>query len=152
MIFTSLPGPKEVEPVVFGPDGILAGVQPGTAYFDLSTNAQALVRRFAAALAEKGAFGFDAPVSGGPKGAETGKLAIWVGGDRAVFDRYKPVLDDFGDQARYIGPIGSGDGRQAGPQHGRLRHPDRRWPRSSPWASRRAWTRSTCGPRCGRAR
>lgn len=107
VIFTSLPGPKEVEPVVFGPDGILAGVKPGAAYFDLSTNAQALMRRVAAALAEKGAFGFDAPVSGGPKGAETGQLAIWVGGDKAVFDRCKPVLDAIGDQAAYIGPVGS---------------------------------------------
>jgi 3-hydroxyisobutyrate dehydrogenase len=107
VIFTSLPGPKEVEPVVFGPDGILAGVKPGTAYFDLSTNSQALVKRFADALVAKGAHGFDAPVSGGPKGAETGKLAIWVGGDRAVFDRFKAVLDAFGDQAAYIGPVGS---------------------------------------------
>lgn len=107
VIFTSLPGPKEVEPVVFGAGGILAGVQKGAAYFDLSTNSQALVKRFATALAEKGAYGFDAPVSGGPKGAETGKLAIWVGGDRAVFDKYKPLLDAFGDQAAYIGPVGS---------------------------------------------
>lgn len=107
VIFTSLPRPKEVEPVVFGPDGILAGVKPGAAYFDLSTNAQALVRRFAEALAEKGAFGFDAPVSGGPKGAETGQLAIWVGGDRAAYETFRPVLDAFGDQPRYIGPIGS---------------------------------------------
>src|SRR5262249_32092916 len=76
-------------------------------YFDLSTNSRALVRRFAEALAEKGAFGFDAPVSGGPKGAETGKLAIWVGGDRAVFDRCKAVLDAFGDQAAYIGETGA---------------------------------------------
>jgi 3-hydroxyisobutyrate dehydrogenase len=49
----------------------------------------------------------DAPVSGGPRGAATGKLAIWVGGDRATFDRFKPVLDAIGDQARYVGPIGS---------------------------------------------
>lgn len=107
VIFTSLPGPKEVEPVVFGDDGILAGIRPGAAYFDLSTNSQALVRRFAAALEAKGAQGFDAPVSGGPKGAETGKLAIWVGGDRVTYEKFKPVLDAFGDQARYIGPIGS---------------------------------------------
>ena len=66
-----------------------------------------LVRRFSAALAEKKAFGCDAPVSGGPKGAETGKLAIWVGGDKAVFDKHKKVLDAIGDQATYIGPIGS---------------------------------------------
>jgi 3-hydroxyisobutyrate dehydrogenase len=107
VIFTSLPGPREVEPVVFGAEGILAGVKPGAAFFDLSTNAQALVRRFAEAMAAKGGYGFDAPVSGGPKGAETGKLAIWVGGDRAAYDRFKPVLDAFGDQARYIGPAGS---------------------------------------------
>jgi 3-hydroxyisobutyrate dehydrogenase-like beta-hydroxyacid dehydrogenase len=107
VIFTSLPGPKEVEPVVFGADGILAGIRPGAAYFDLSTNSQALVKRFAEALAEKGAFGFDAPVSGGPKGAESGKLAIWVGGDKAVYDRCKPVLDAFGDQPAYIGAAGS---------------------------------------------
>jgi 3-hydroxyisobutyrate dehydrogenase len=107
IVFTSLPGPAEVEPVMFGADGVIAGVKPGMAVFDLSTNSQALVRRFAQALADKGAFGFDAPVSGGPKGAETGKLAIWVGGDRAAYDRFKPVLDAFGDQARYIGPIGS---------------------------------------------
>ena len=107
VIFTSLPGPKEGEPVIFGPEGILAGVQKGAAYFDLSTNSQTLMKRMAEALAEKGAYGFDAPVSGGPKGAETGKLAIWVGGDKAVFDKYKKVLDAFGDQAAYIGPIGT---------------------------------------------
>jgi len=107
IVFTSLPGPPEVESVVFGADGILAGAHPGMALFDLSTNSQALVRRFAAALAERGAHGFDAPVSGGPSGAESGQLAIWVGGDRAVFERHKKVLDAIGDQAAYIGPIGS---------------------------------------------
>lgn len=107
VVFTSLPGPPEVEAVVFGPDGILAGAHPGMAHFDLSTNSQALMRRVNAALAEKGAHGFDAPVSGGPKGAETGKLAIWVGGDKAVFQQHKKVLDAIGDQAAYIGPIGT---------------------------------------------
>jgi 3-hydroxyisobutyrate dehydrogenase len=107
VVFTSLPGPPEVEAVVFGPDGLLAGARPGLAYFDLSTNSQALMRRVNAALAEKGAFGFDAPVSGGPKGAESGKLAIWVGGDRATYDKHKKVLDAIGDQAAYIGPIGT---------------------------------------------
>jgi 3-hydroxyisobutyrate dehydrogenase len=107
IVFSSLPGPTEVEKVVFGADGLLAGAHEGMAYFDLSTNSQALVRRFNAALAEKKAFGFDAPVSGGPKGAETGRLAIWVGGERAVYDKHKTVLDAIGDQASYIGPIGS---------------------------------------------
>ena len=107
VVFTSLPGPAEVEAVVFGEDGLLAGARPGLAYFDLSTNSRTLMQRVHDALAEKGAHGFDAPVSGGPKGAETGKLAIWVGGDRAVYDRHKTVLDAIGDQAAYIGPIGS---------------------------------------------
>jgi 3-hydroxyisobutyrate dehydrogenase-like beta-hydroxyacid dehydrogenase len=107
IVFTSLPGPPDVEKVVFGPDGLLAGAHAGMAYFDLSTNSQAMVRRVNAALAEKKAFGFDAPVSGGPKGAETGKLAIWVGGDKAVYEKHKKVLDAIGDQAAYIGPIGS---------------------------------------------
>jgi 3-hydroxyisobutyrate dehydrogenase len=46
-------------------------------------------------------------VSGGPKGAQSGKLAIWVGGDKATYDKHKKVLDAIGDQAAYIGPIGS---------------------------------------------
>jgi 3-hydroxyisobutyrate dehydrogenase len=50
----------------------------------------------------------DAPVSGGPRGAQTGKLALWVGGDKTIFERFKPVLDAMGDQARYVGPIGAG--------------------------------------------
>ena len=49
----------------------------------------------------------DAPVSGGPQGAESRKMAIWVGGDKAAYDKYKPVLDAMGDRAAYIGPIGT---------------------------------------------
>ena len=107
VVFTSLPGPPEVEAVVFGADGLLEGAHPGMAYFDLSTNSQALMRRVHAAMAERGAQAFDAPVSGGPKGAQTGKLAIWVGGDKASYETHKRVLDAIGDQAAYIGPIGS---------------------------------------------
>jgi len=64
------------------------------------------VQKLHAAFAAKGAHMLDAPVSGGPRGASTGKLALWIGGEKAIFDRYKPVLDAIGDQARYIGPIG----------------------------------------------
>ncbi|MBY0332594.1 MAG: NAD(P)-dependent oxidoreductase [Acetobacteraceae bacterium] len=108
VVFLSLPGPPEVEQVVFNSNsGILAGAHPGMALFDLSTDSPAMVRKFHAALAEKGCQAFDAPVSGGPEGARTGKLAIWCGGDRATYDRLKPILDSFGDQAAYIGPIGT---------------------------------------------
>ena len=108
LIFTSLPGPPEVEAVALGPDGLLSGIRPGATFFDLTTNAPATVRKVHAAFAEKGAHALDAPVSGGPRGAASGKLAIWVGGEQAVFDKWKPVLDGIGDQARYVGPIGAG--------------------------------------------
>lgn len=106
VVFTSLPGPPQVEAVALGPDGILAGIREGSAYFDLSTNARATVQKLSEAFAEKGAHMLDAPVSGGPAGAESGKLALWIGGDEAVFNKHKPVLDAIGDQARYIGPVG----------------------------------------------
>jgi 3-hydroxyisobutyrate dehydrogenase len=50
----------------------------------------------------------DAPVSGGPRGARTRKLALWVGGDEEVFRRHKPVLDAIGDQVIHVGPVGAG--------------------------------------------
>lgn len=108
IVFTSLPGPPEVEQVALGPDGILAGMRRDAVYFDLSTNAPALVRRIHRDFAAKGAHMLDAPVSGGPRGAKTGQLALWVGGEQAVFDRCKALLDAVGDQARYVGPIGAG--------------------------------------------
>jgi 3-hydroxyisobutyrate dehydrogenase len=107
LVFTSLPTPADVEQVALAENGLRAGMPPGTAYFDLSTNAPEVVRRLHTAFAERELHMLDAPVSGGPRGAATGKLAIWVGGDRAVFEQHKPLLDAIGDQARYIGPIGS---------------------------------------------
>jgi 3-hydroxyisobutyrate dehydrogenase len=108
VIFTSLPGPPEVEAVATGPDGLLSGMRKGAAFFDLSTNSPTLVRKICAAFAERGAHMLDAPVSGGPAGARSRRMAIWVGGEEAVFDRYKAQLDAMGDQARYVGPIGAG--------------------------------------------
>jgi 3-hydroxyisobutyrate dehydrogenase len=107
VIFTSLPEPADVEAVALGSDGLLAGIKPGAAYFDLSTNAPAMVKKLNAAFAEKGAHMLDAPVSGGPAGAALRKLAIWVGGDENVFNAHRAVLDAMGDKAAYIGPIGS---------------------------------------------
>jgi len=107
VVFTSLPAPADVEEVARGEGGLLAAMRPGGAYFDLSTNAPDVVRRIHAAFAERGVHMLDAPVSGGPRGAATGKLAIWVGGEKEVFDRYKPLLDAIGDQARYVGAIGT---------------------------------------------
>lgn len=108
VVFTSLPGPKEVQAVALGHDGILAGVSAGQAYFDLSTNSPTVMRELHTVFAAKGVSLLDAPVSGGPDGAKNGKMAIWVGGDEEVFIAHKPVLDSISDAARYIGPIGAG--------------------------------------------
>ena len=108
VVFTSLPGPPEVEQVAAGPEGLLHGVRAGSAVFDLSTNAPALVRQLDGLFAARGAHVLDAPVSGGPGGAKTRRLAIWVGGERAVYDRYRPLLEAMGDQPYYVGPVGAG--------------------------------------------
>ena len=108
VVFTSLPGPVEVEAVALGEDGLMEGLSPGNVYFDLSTNSPTVIRKIHQEYAEQGIHMLDAPVSGGPRGAQTRNLAIWVGGDKALFDQYKPVLDSIGDKAYYVGPIGCG--------------------------------------------
>ncbi|PYM21255.1 MAG: 3-hydroxyisobutyrate dehydrogenase [Candidatus Rokuibacteriota bacterium] len=108
VVFTSLPGPKEMEQVALGDAGLFAGMRQDTVYFDLTTNDPALVRRVHAQFATRGIHVLDAPVSGGPKGAASRKLALWVGGDEKIFTREKAALDAIGDQPYYVGPIGSG--------------------------------------------
>jgi 3-hydroxyisobutyrate dehydrogenase-like beta-hydroxyacid dehydrogenase len=108
VVMTSLPGPPEMESVALGKDGLLSGMAAGKVYFDLTTNSPKMVRKVHVVFAEKGVHLLDAPVSGGPSGARTRKLALWVGGDEAVFKKYKPVLDAIGDQPMYVGPIGAG--------------------------------------------
>lgn len=105
VVLTSLPGPREVEAVG---EELLASMKPGAPWFDLSTNSPTVARRIHAKFANKGIPMLDAPVSGGPSGAKSGKLALLVGGDKAVFDQYRHVLDAIGDQVIYIGEIGAG--------------------------------------------
>src|SRR5919199_1181281 len=105
VVFTSLPGPPEVEEIALE---LLEGMRPGKAYFDLSTNSPTLIRHLHGLFAERGVALLDSPVSGGPRGAQTGKLAIWVGGDEQVFEQHKPLLDAIGDQVVRVGPIGCG--------------------------------------------
>ncbi len=108
IVFTSMPGPTEVEAVFLGEDGILQGMSAGKVYFDLSTSTPNLIRRIHDIASGQGVDVLDAPVSGGPRGAESRNLAIWVGGDKDVFDRCRPALDAIGDKAYYVGPIGCG--------------------------------------------
>ncbi len=103
--FTSLPGPAEVEEVGRSLKGALTR---GSAWFDLSTNSPRPIRRLHEEFAREGIRVLDAPVSGGPKGARSGKLAIWVGGEREVYERHLPLLRAIGDQPLYVGAIGAG--------------------------------------------
>lgn len=105
---TSLPGPKEVESVSTGPEGVLEGMKPGGIYIDLSTSRPTLIREIEPRFRQKGCHVLDAPVSGGKSGAASGNLAVMVGGEREIFDRVKPILDSFGDKVFYAGSIGAG--------------------------------------------
>src|SRR5262245_62840481 len=92
LILTSLPGPKEVEAVALGPDGIIHGAVPGTVYADLSTGSPTVMRQLYAAFKEKGVHVLDAPVSGGTTGARRGTLQVMVGGDESIYREVKGVL------------------------------------------------------------
>ena len=105
VVLTSLPGPKEVQAVG---EELIAVMKKGSVWFDLSTNSPTVVRKLAERFAAKGIALLDAPVSGGPVGAKSGQLALYVGGDKAAYDKHKAVLDSIGDQAMYIGPSGAG--------------------------------------------
>jgi 3-hydroxyisobutyrate dehydrogenase len=107
VVFTSLPGPPEFEAVATGKNSLLEGMQPGQALFDLSTNSPTVIRRLHGVFADKGAHLLDSPVSGGPAGAASGKMALWVSGDEESYRRYRPVLDAMGDQIFYMGAIGA---------------------------------------------
>jgi 3-hydroxyisobutyrate dehydrogenase len=108
VVFTSLPGPPEVESVALSPDGLLESMRAGAVYADLSSNSPTLVRKLASIFAERGITMLDAPVSGGVEGAEAGTLSVMVGGDRAAFERIEPALKSIGTKIFYCGAIGNG--------------------------------------------
>jgi 3-hydroxyisobutyrate dehydrogenase len=108
VVFLSLPMPKDVEAVVMGADGVAAGAKKGLIIVDLSTNAPAVVKRLEKELAAKGIVFLDSPVSGGVDGAEAATLAVMAGGDKAAFDKVKPMLECIGKNVFHLGAIGTG--------------------------------------------
>ena len=108
IVLLSLPGPVEVEAVLTGAGGVVDGAGEGLTVFDLSTNAPTVIRRLHDEVSVKGVNLLDAPVSGGPQGAISGKLAVLVGGDEEAFNFGLPVLQAMADQPIYVGPIGAG--------------------------------------------
>lgn len=105
---TSLPSLSAVEEVALGPEGIRDAAPPGSCLIEMSTSPPALARRLAAELEPRGIDCLDAPVSGGPAGAEAGTLAIMVGGREEVFDRHRGLLESLGSLVAYVGEHGSG--------------------------------------------
>jgi 2-hydroxy-3-oxopropionate reductase len=105
---TMLPDTPDVELVIAGPDGVAAGVAPGSLVIDMSTIDPEPTRTLAASLAERDVAMLDAPVSGGERGAIDAALSIMVGGDAAAFARARPVFDALGKTVVHVGPSGAG--------------------------------------------
>jgi 3-hydroxyisobutyrate dehydrogenase len=108
VVFTSLPGPREMQELALSDEGLLSHMRSGTTWFDLTTNSPSVVREICKKAADKGITLIDAPVSGGVTGARSGKLALYIGGNQAVFERHRKLLESIGDRVIYVGDIGAG--------------------------------------------
>jgi 3-hydroxyisobutyrate dehydrogenase-like beta-hydroxyacid dehydrogenase len=106
IIFSMVTNTTALEAVVEGPDGILAGLQPGKVYVDMSTVSPVNSRSVAERVAERGAHMLDAPISGSVVTLEQGQLSMMVGGDPAIFARVKPILEDIAPTVNYVGKNG----------------------------------------------
>ena len=108
VVFTMVTNSHDVEQVVLGADGIVQGARAGSVLVDMETISPVVARNVAAALAEKGVEMLDAPVSGGPAGAEQATLAIMAGGKPAVFERIRPLFECLGKTIIHVGDSGAG--------------------------------------------
>lgn len=108
IIVTMVSDTPDVEEVVLGAEGVIQGAPEGAIVIDMSTISPTATRKMAEALGQKGVKMLDAPVSGGPEGANNGTLAIMVGGDPDDFAKALPILDIMGKTVTHVGPIGAG--------------------------------------------
>ncbi len=108
IIVTIVSDTPDVEDVVLGANGVIHGAPQGSFVIDMSTISPAATRQMAEKLGKKGIKMLDAPVSGGPEGAQNGTLAIMVGGDEADFKTALPILEIMGKTVTHVGPIGAG--------------------------------------------
>lgn len=110
VVFTSLPGPTQIESVGLGndSDGVLSVMAPGATWIELSTNDLTTADRLRLASQDAGVHFIDAPVSGGPEGAADGSLSIFVGGSNDTVNAIRPLLEVIGSQVDHVGPFGAG--------------------------------------------
>jgi 3-hydroxyisobutyrate dehydrogenase len=107
VVITCLPSPAICAAVMEGSDGVLAGLEPGALWLEMSTTDHAEVCRLAARVEERGATALDCPVSGGCHRAASGNISIFAGGTRAAFERALPVLAILGQRILHTGPLGT---------------------------------------------
>lgn len=107
-IFTVLPNDKQVEEVIFGENGLWSGLKKGSFVIDMSTIDLTRSRQFAIRLKDKGVSFLDAPISGGPKGAKEGTMAIMAGGEREAFENCRELFEQIGKTIIYCGANGLG--------------------------------------------
>ncbi len=116
VVITMLPDSPQVEELVLGEDGVAEGLSEGKLYIDMSSIAPATSRQVHEVLEEKGVEALDAPVSGGQPAAESGELAIMVGGSDDAVERARPILEVMGKAVTHIGPPGAGQVAKAANQ------------------------------------
>ena len=108
IVFSCVGNDDDVRSVLLGPDGVFAGLASNAIAVDHTTASATLARELETVAHDRGLGFLDAPVSGGQAGAENGALTVMVGGDQAVFDRARPVMDSYARCVRLLGPAGSG--------------------------------------------
>lgn len=113
VVVTCFPVSADVEALLDGPEGLLAGLAKGTVLLDCTSGDPATSKRIASRLAKAGVGFLDAPVSGGVKAAVAGTLTVMVGGDAATLARVRPVIDAFGEKVVHCGGVGAGDAVKA---------------------------------------
>jgi 3-hydroxyisobutyrate dehydrogenase len=107
-VFSCVGNDDDLRSVTIGKDGAFSAVQKNAIFIDNTTASANVARELDAAAKARGFSFLDAPVSGGQAGAQNGVLTVMVGGDKAVFDRAKPVIDHYARMVTLIGPSGAG--------------------------------------------
>ena len=108
IVFTIVGFPEDVDAVILGDEGVLAGAKPGDTVVDMTTSSPDLARTIHQECQAKGVLALDAPVSGGDIGARQATLAIMVGGDQPVFDAVRPLFEIMGETICLMGAAGAG--------------------------------------------